>query len=188
MPRVHHVKSARKANPVAKKGEPYYWWKFRHGGKRYSTKPPRPSQLTQSNYLGTVRSIVESIDDASFSDFEEFNSFREDIMSQVQDLQGETQESLDNMPESLQYSPTGELLQERIDALSNAESELDSTDEFEFEEEEFDESDFDAEKDDIAALRESHQESEDSRREDEFMEWLDDAKAALVEAVSNLEV
>ena len=43
MPRVHHVKSARKDNPVAKKGESYYWWKFRYGGKRYS-KTPRPGR------------------------------------------------------------------------------------------------------------------------------------------------
>ena len=36
------------------------------------------------------------------------------------------EDSLDNMPESLQYAPTGELLQERIDACDNAMNEVDS--------------------------------------------------------------
>ena len=39
-----------------------------------------------------------------------------------------TQESLDNMPENLQYSPTAELLQERVDALQGAIDEFDGLD------------------------------------------------------------
>lgn len=49
MPRVHTQK-ANKDYPSAgiKKGDMYYSWSFRYGGKRISKTPPRPSQLTQS--------------------------------------------------------------------------------------------------------------------------------------------
>ena len=141
MPRVTYVKSARKDNPVCKAGEPYYWWKFRHGGKRYSLLRPRPSQLTQSPYLSSVRSLVERINDASFSDVADFEEFRDEIVNELVELRDQCQESLDNMPESLQDSPTGELLQERIDALDNAENEISGLDIEEIDEEEFDDED-----------------------------------------------
>lgn len=63
MPRVKHVKKAAKDNAVVKKGEPYYWWKFRYGGKHMSATYPRSSQLTQSKWSG-VYSAQESIEDA----------------------------------------------------------------------------------------------------------------------------
>ncbi len=66
MPRVHHVNKARKDNPVAKRGESYYWWKFRTSSKNYSLTPPTRSQLTQSEYLTVIYSCQdgwEKIDD-----------------------------------------------------------------------------------------------------------------------------
>lgn len=54
MPRVHQVKKARKDNPVCKRGESYYWWKFRNGGKHFSLTYPKQSQLTQSPYLSVI--------------------------------------------------------------------------------------------------------------------------------------
>jgi len=130
MPRVHYVKKARKANPVAQPGEPYYWWKFRYGGKRYSKTPPRGSQLTQSAYYGTVRSIGEFIEDSNVETNDELIELRDEVVSQLEDLRDETQSSLDNMPDELQYSPTGELLQERIDAVESAISDIESIDEY----------------------------------------------------------
>ncbi len=134
MPRVTFVKSARKDNPVAKKGESYYWWKFRYGGKRYSKTRPRQSQLTQSAYFGSLYSMQEQIEDYEVNDNDDFTSLRDEITSELDNLRDETQGSLDNMPESLTYSPTGELLQERVDALENAQSEIESMDEFDEEE------------------------------------------------------
>jgi hypothetical protein len=122
MPRVTHVKAARKDNPACKKGESYYWWKFRYGGKHFSVKYPRSSQLTQSAYYGTVRSLTEQIEDASPDSYDEFISLRDEIASALEELCSETQDSLDNMPDALQYSPTGELLQERIDACESGQS------------------------------------------------------------------
>jgi len=128
MPRVTYVQSARKDNPAVKAGEPYYWWKFRHGGKRYSKIRPRPSQLTQSAYLSGIRSLVERVEDFDSADYEGFADFRDEIVADLQELRDQCQDSLDNMPESLQYSPTGEMLQERIDACDSAESDIEGLD------------------------------------------------------------
>lgn len=123
MPRVYHVKKARKDNPVCKKGESYYWWKFRFGGKRYSLTPPKPSQLTQSEFLGTLYDIEDS-----FNTAEDLDGLKS-IQEEVEMLRDETEEKLENMPDSLQYSPTGELLQERIDFCDELISEFDNIEE-----------------------------------------------------------
>lgn len=172
MPRVNYVKKARKDNPVAKKGESYYWWKFRYGGKRYSKERPKQSQLTQSPYYAALYDLQDEIDEYQCGDYEDFECFVEDVKNQLADIGEECQSSLDNMPESLQYAPTGELLQERIDACENAQYEMD-VDEFEFDPEDF----------------EDYEEvtgAEMSERKDEaFQEWLGDAKDQLKEAVEN---
>lgn len=200
MPRVTHVKRARKDNPVCKKGESYYWWKFRYGGKRYSLTRPRASQLTQSAYFGTIYGMQEGIEDYAVDSADDFETLKDDITGQVDDLRDETQGSLDNMPESLTYSPTGELLQERIDALEGIESEIDCIEEFEFDEDEFDEDeprpeDYPVEdgyeddeqyKSDFKEWEErkaDHEANEEQRQEDELAEWCSEAKCALSEAV-----
>lgn len=172
MPRVHHVKKARKDNPVAKKGESYYWWKFRYGGKRFSKTPPKQSQLTQSPYYAALYDMQDEIAEYDCLAYEDFECFVEEIQSQVSDLREETQSSLDNMPESLQYSPTGELLQERIDALDGVEYEL-QVDEFEFNPEDFE----DYEEVTGAEMEE--------RKAEAFAEWLGSAKDELSEAIGN---
>jgi hypothetical protein len=129
MPRVTHVKSARKDNPVCQKGEPYFWWKFRYGGKRYSLTRPKPSQLTQSEYLGTVYGLQEQIEAwGSITNEDDLEMFKDEVRGQLEELRDTTEESRENMPESLQDSPTGELLQERYDALDEAVNEIDSID------------------------------------------------------------
>jgi len=184
MPRVTHVKKARKDNPVAKKGESYYWWKFRYGGKSYSLTRPRASQLTQSAYFGTIYSTQEMIEDWNGTDATEFDELKEEVRGEIDSLRDETQESLDNMPDSLQYSPTGELLQERVDALENAEMELDSIDEFEFNREDFDEEEYETEEE-LEADRDEHEKQEDERFESEYDSWLDEAKSQLTEALDS---
>ena len=122
MAKVNYVKKARKDNPAVKAGEPYFWWQFAYGPKRYSVKRPRPSQLTQSPYLSGVRSLVERVNDFEPHDADKdgFEELRDEIVAELVELRDQCQDSLDNMPESLQESPTGELLQERIDACDNA--------------------------------------------------------------------
>jgi len=201
MPRVTFVKKARKKNPVCKKGESYYWWKFRYGGKRYSLTRPRASQLTRSAYFGTIYAMQEEIEDWSGDDSDEFDGLKESIQGQVEELGQETQDSLDNMPESLQYSPTGELLQERIDALEGADSELDCIDEFDFDEEEFVREPFDddeeyasdEERDEAEAdhereqdeLESDHEQDQLDEHQNAFDSWLEEAKGVLTEALDN---
>ena len=210
MPRVTHVKSARKDNPVAKKGESYFWWKFRYGGKRYSLTRPRPSQLTQSAYFGTLYSLLETIEDTGLSDPDDWESLVDDVKSQLEDLGQETQDSLDNMPESLQYSPTGELLQERVDAVESAVSDIECIDEpDDFEEEDYEREDYEREEydgeegDDEAeaehedledeaeaehekeqdALEAEHEQDQKEEQEAAFDGWKEDAKSELTDAI-----
>ncbi len=117
MPRVHHVKKARKDNPAVKKGESYYWWKFRYAGKRYSKTRPKSSQLTQSEFLSRLYAIDEQ--DTPWS--------LEDLKDELESLQEMCEDSLQNMPEQLQdSSESGQLLQERIDGLEDWIGQLDS--------------------------------------------------------------
>jgi hypothetical protein len=188
MPRVTFVKSARKDNPVAKKGESYYWWKFRYGGKRYSKTRPRPSQLTQSAYYSQVRSLVEQIEDFSTSSYEDIQGLKEDIINELENLRDETQGSLDNMPDQLQYSPTGELLQERVDALDSAISELDMIDEeWEFDEDEPERDEFDEDEDGDIEFQDAKAEWNQNREEAE-QEAISVALSDMMDYVSEAEV
>lgn len=110
------------------KGESYYWWQFQNSPKQYSKTRPRASELTQSAYYSALYSIVEQIEDFSTDSAEELNDFVENIKTELEDLRDTTQESYDNMPENLQYSATAELLQERVDSLESAISEIESID------------------------------------------------------------
>jgi len=69
MPKVHCVKAARKDYPECgiKKGDTYYWWKFRFGGKHESKTYPKQSQLTQSEFLSQVYALNERLEDLDAS-------------------------------------------------------------------------------------------------------------------------
>lgn len=126
MPRVHHVKKARKDNPVAKKGESYFWWKFRYSGKNYSKVRPARSRLTQSSFLSQLYDIQ---DEGYYPDTaEDATSTIEDLVSQLENLRDECQENFDNIPEQLQEAFAGETLTMRIDSLDDAINELESID------------------------------------------------------------
>lgn len=103
------------------KGEPYWWWQFMHGGKHYSKTQPRPSQLTQSGFLSTLYEVQERIVDFECDNKDDFDSFRDEVVSDLQSLLDDTQSSLDSMPEHLQESSVS---YERIPALEEYISEL----------------------------------------------------------------
>lgn len=128
MARATFVKKARKAVPAAdiKVGDSYYWWKFRFGGKHYSKTPPKQSQLTQSAFYSTLYDIQERAGDLPADDG--LPSERDSIVSDLEDLKSECESSLENVPDSLKEAPTGQLLQERIDALDSAIGELEGID------------------------------------------------------------
>lgn len=128
MARVHFVKKARKDNSVVKAGESYYWWAFRYGGKHCSKTHPRPSQLTQSEYLSTLYGIQESIQDLDLKELsvsdviEELEGFKEE----VSDLGSECEEKIYNMPDALQDSETADLLRERQENCDATADSIDS--------------------------------------------------------------
>lgn len=130
MPRVHHVKKARKKNPVADVGESYYWWKFRYGGKHYSKTYPKASQLTQSDFLSQLYDLQERRDDACSSvrgdpdTFEDFKSTIEEIAQELEDLGSECEDRRSNMPDQLQDSDTGQLLEDRYNRCEEMAQEL----------------------------------------------------------------
>ena len=211
MPRVHFVKKARKDNPAVKAGESYYWWKFRYGGKRYSATPPKGSQLTQSAYYSQIRALCESIEETDVDDQDSFDGLKDDIGSELEMLRDECQEKLDNMAQyNLEYSPTGEMLQERIDACENAQMEFDSIEEWNEDdplEHEFEEAcpecdgsgedqSEDAEDDDICQecdgsgeyFNENEYQAAVSDFEERQHEWAQNAKSELIDAVSSAEV
>lgn len=123
MPRVHHVKCARKDHQGIKKGESYYWWAFRYGGKRVSKTYPIRSQLTQSYFLATIYDLE---DGRNFKDPGEWQEEVESLMNDLEALKDETQDSLDAIPEQLQDGDVGQMLQERIEALEDWISNLES--------------------------------------------------------------
>lgn len=133
MPKVKYVKS-RKDYPQydISKGEMYYVWaiKTQRGGITLRSKtPPRQSQLTLSEYKSAAWELVERLEDFQKpSDIRDLVSFRDELVSDAENLRDEQQEKLDNMPEGLQQGDTGSMIQERIEALDSFVEELNGID------------------------------------------------------------
>ena len=125
MARVYKRK-ARKDYPKdgIKKGDEYYIVSLKTGPRSSRTlrslRPFRRSQLTTSEYLSTLYDIEDDLQ--SFTLVEELS----DIVDRWRPLAEETQGKFDNMPEGLQQSETGQLLEERIQSCENAADELES--------------------------------------------------------------
>src|SRR3990167_6691124 len=142
MPRVMIVKKAQKAqgecgkcNAKIKKGDGYKWWKFRFGGRHVrclkTECAPRPSDLTQSEFYGTLYGIEESLGTA----IEDFRNGGEpadlagtlnELAEELRQLGSECQDKLDNMPEGLQQGDTGQLLENRAQECESKADELES--------------------------------------------------------------
>jgi len=127
MPRVHFVKAARTDNAVVKAGESYYWWKFRRGGKRLSKTRPKRSQLTQSEFYSRMYDIEDDVIGAAVAD-DSLPGVIADVVSQLEELRDEQEEKRQNMPDALQDSDSGNMLQERYDGLDSAISEFEQID------------------------------------------------------------
>ena len=144
MPKVHTLTAAKDyPDHGIAKGDTYYKWSLRPGGRgkgtTYRSKtPPKPSQLTSSPFLKEMHDIQDRIDGLTlvvekiYNDIEiesaiaDVQSEIEAICDDIDALSEQPQESLDNMPESLQAGPTGELLQGRVDECESWQSELES--------------------------------------------------------------
>ena len=114
-------------------GESYYHWSFMYGGTHYSRTEPKRSQLTNSPFLSQYYALEESIQEASFEPtedgYDELIGFGTNLLSELEEMRDQAQESLDAMPEHLQESSTaGETLQERIEHLDELISEIENFD------------------------------------------------------------
>jgi len=120
---------------LVKAGEPYYWWQLHRSPKQLSLTKPRQSQLTNSAFLGEMYGLQEEIEDWTGTKMHELEEQVQAWKDKARELAEMSDESLQAMPESLQYGPTGEMLQERYDACEAFEQELDNI-EFEIDDEE----------------------------------------------------
>lgn len=166
MPRVHYVKKARKTvkGTCIKKGEPYYWWKFRRGGKHTSPTRPRQSQLTQSDKKSRAYAAAEQLEDISVdadADLDDLKGQVESIADEIEEIASEYRESRENMPEALQDSDVGQLCEENADALESWADEVrDCLDNIDIEEDE--------------ELEEGDEPS-----------WIEEARSAIMDAAGN---
>ena len=140
MPKVQKINKAGKDYPEfgIKKGETHYVWsiKLQRGGiVRRSKTYPRQSQLTMSDYKVQAHQLNERIEDFDTDVAADVEAFRDEIVEDATALRDEQQEKLDAMPEGLQQGPTGEQIQERIDALEAFIDELENLEFPEFEQE-----------------------------------------------------
>jgi hypothetical protein len=134
MARANFVKKARKDVPGTdiKAGESYYWWQLYRSPKRYSRTRPRASQLTGSAFLQQYYGFQEELEDMTAEDMDDLQGQMEDLAGRMRELAEECEGNRDNMPEGLQDSDTGQLLEERAEGMNGWADELESFD-FEFE-------------------------------------------------------
>lgn len=191
MSRVHTVEKSRKEFPGIPKGSKYYYWEFRHGGIRRSLTYPKRSQLTQSAFYSAMFSLQDEyvMPDVELQDLADLESLtqvfedaKEDIKSQLEWIRDECQESLDNMPESLQYAPTGELLQSRVDAMDAGVDEIDNVDT------DFDESLLESDDEDEEPSSESDSPFLSEEVEQQIILRFEEITEELQEALNNIEV
>lgn len=142
MPTVIHVKKARKDNKAAgiKKGQEYWYWSHQVGGRFvktiFKTQPTR-SQTTSSEFYSEAYGLEDQlsalIDTLRGEKATEVYSSPDDLAGDVESLAGEIRslgeaqdEKRSNMPEGLQESETGSLLEERAGNCETLASDLES--------------------------------------------------------------
>ena len=132
MGKVQYIKKARKAwkcgkcGSVIAVGDAYYKGEINFGPTivRCCKCGLKHWEVTTSEYSLQVGELVNTWSE----NYELCDTTPEELSGAVAEIREACQDRLDNMPESLQYGPVGELLQERIDALESAESDLDCID------------------------------------------------------------
>jgi len=133
LPRVIHVKKARKAQPEigVAVGEPYYHWSRMIGGrgqKFKSKERPTRQQLTGSPFMSQLFDLEDLQAAIIANGYDDVEAYVEQLVGEIRSLQDDTQGSFDNMPDSLQQGETGQLLEERAAALEAWAIELESLD------------------------------------------------------------
>ena len=126
MAKLNFVKQARKDiirndKIIVAKGESYYWWQFAFQKKQVSKTQPSRQQLTQSEYQKRMYDFDDELEGFANVEIETWQDKLESLISEVQDYKDELEDNLSNMPKHLQESS---VLNERIDSLDSAITEL----------------------------------------------------------------
>lgn len=200
MGKVQIIKKSRKENKCRKCGEVipvgsmYYKGEINFGPTivRCSECKLESWEVTTSDYTLSVGPIIYHYAD----NYDMNEDGLDELVSNLEEIRDDLQSRLDNMPESLQYGPTGELLQERIDGLDSAISDLESIDVESLKQDYLDEhidewkvllkpadKPDDIDVDDIPAL-ESFDDAIDALRELSETDLVDEAENAIEEAIS----
>ena len=132
MGKVQHIKKSRKAYVCSKcrkeipAGSEYFKGEINFGPTIIRCKECglKHWEVTTSDYLLSVGPIANEWSEH----YDATQDGVEEMVSELESIRDDLQDRLDNMPESLQYAPTGELLQERIDGLDSTIDELESID------------------------------------------------------------
>lgn len=143
MPRINTVKKAMKdqgscnsCGKEIKKGDSYKWIKFRYGGRRVRCESCqfKSGDLTQSEFLSQVYTLNDRLSELTNEmSLEDIQSEVEDIISEFETLADECEEKRMNMPDSLQDSDVGCMLESRADSCREVTSNLEGID-FDFDE------------------------------------------------------
>lgn len=123
-PKARKEYKCSKCGEVIKVGDTYF------KGSPFRAKPIirctkcglRRWELSSSEYVQGVGRICDCWEE----DYELGEDTAQSIADELDNIKDQCQDSLDNMPEGLQYGSTGELLQERIDCLDDVINELEN--------------------------------------------------------------
>jgi hypothetical protein len=179
MPRVNHVKRARKDQGSCGKcgdklpaGSGYRWIKFRYGGKRQRCLKGGCA------FLNAIETTSESFTP------EDVRSVLETAAEQIKEVAEEYRESAENIRENFSESPTADECEEKADELESWADDLESWDSGEPDEFEYDGDAFnadDVERDD-GATDEEHEAAIEQAKED-HAEKVRDARGAWAETI-----
>jgi len=112
--------TCQKCGRQIKKGEKYIRFKinrFSKEGIRCVDCKPKKSELTTSEFLSRVYELEEELHSLENITIEEYIDRVRRVINELNELKDETEEKLYNMPEQLQNSDTGSLLEGRIENL-----------------------------------------------------------------------
>jgi hypothetical protein len=151
---------------IVPKGTEYYKWQKKNQPPTISLTPPTRQQLTSSDFLIQIYDLEDDINSFQAEGPEDIQSAVDGWREQVETLRDELEEKRENMPESLQESPVGQLLQERYDALDEWLNELDSIDLDDYPTEEIDTED--------EELEDIENDETEQTHEERLREWLDE--------------
>lgn len=97
------------------KGETYYTWHPKGANWQRQKTAPTPRQLTANAWEHFLMDTREGVEALGMLEREDLESAIEELASLAREKGDEEDEKFNNLPESLQDSSTGELLQERRD-------------------------------------------------------------------------